>query len=42
VGRTGGTFLHTSRIRPSHVASSSVPERGRHTELWCPLVQGRG
>ena len=26
VGRTGGTFLHTSRTRPSHVPKSSVPE----------------
>jgi len=25
-GRTGGTFLHTSRTRPSHVKKSSVPE----------------
>jgi 6-phosphofructokinase 1 len=25
-GRTGGTFLHTSRTRPSHVSKSSVPE----------------
>jgi 6-phosphofructokinase 1 len=25
-GRTGGTFLHTSRTRPSHVAKNSVPE----------------
>lgn len=24
-GRTGGTFLHTSRTRPSHVPRSSVP-----------------
>ena len=24
-GRTGGTFLHTSRTRPSHVKKSSVP-----------------
>ncbi len=24
-GRTGGTFLHTSRTRPSHVAKDSVP-----------------
>jgi 6-phosphofructokinase 1 len=31
VGRTGGTFLHTSRIRPSHVASSSVPEHLKGT-----------
>lgn len=26
VGRTGGTFLHTSRMRPSHVPRSDVPE----------------
>ncbi|OQX83723.1 phosphofructokinase, partial [candidate division KSB1 bacterium 4484_87] len=25
VGRTGGTFLHTSRTRPSHVPASLVP-----------------
>ncbi|MGD9093232.1 MAG: ATP-dependent 6-phosphofructokinase [Anaerolineales bacterium] len=25
-GRTGGTFLHTSRTRPSHVKRESVPE----------------
>jgi 6-phosphofructokinase len=25
-GRTGGTFLHTSRTRPSHVAKSMVPK----------------
>ena len=25
-GRTGGTFLHSSRTRPSHVAKASVPE----------------
>ncbi|MCB0570266.1 MAG: 6-phosphofructokinase [Phaeodactylibacter sp.] len=25
-GRTGGTFLHTSRTRPSHVSKNSVPE----------------
>jgi 6-phosphofructokinase 1 len=25
-GRTGGTFLHTSRTRPSHVAKNNVPE----------------
>jgi 6-phosphofructokinase 1 len=31
VGRTGGTFLHTSRIRPSHVARSSVPEHLKDT-----------
>ncbi len=26
VGRTGGTFLHTSRTRPSHVPKLDVPE----------------
>ena len=26
-GRTGGTFLHTSRTRPSHVPKSHVPEQ---------------
>ncbi len=26
IGRTGGTFLHSSRTRPSHVSQSSVPE----------------
>ena len=25
VGRTGGTFLHTSRTRPSHVPPTAVP-----------------
>ena len=25
-GRTGGTFLHTSRTRPSHVSKSAVPD----------------
>ena len=25
-GRTGGTFLHTSRTRPSHVPADRVPE----------------
>ena len=25
-GRTGGTFIHTSRTRPSHIKKSSVPE----------------
>ncbi|MDP2137083.1 MAG: 6-phosphofructokinase [Candidatus Didemnitutus sp.] len=34
VGRTGGTFLHSSRTRPSHVPRSSVPEflRDRYTQ----------
>jgi 6-phosphofructokinase len=26
IGRTGGTFLHSSRTRPSHVSASNVPE----------------
>ncbi len=30
-GRTGGTFLHTSRTRPSHVKKSNVPEHLRDT-----------
>jgi len=27
VGRTGGTFLHTSRTRPSHIPKEDVPEQ---------------
>ena len=30
-GRTGGTFLHTSRTRPSHVDKDSIPEHLRET-----------
>lgn len=30
-GRTGGTFLHTSRTRPSHVSRADVPEHLRDT-----------
>ncbi|MBP8960455.1 MAG: ATP-dependent 6-phosphofructokinase [Bacteroidales bacterium] len=30
-GRTGGTFLHTSRTRPSHVSKNSVPEHLKST-----------
>ncbi len=30
-GRTGGTFLHTSRTRPSHVAKNMVPEHLQNT-----------
>lgn len=30
-GRTGGTFLHTSRTRPSHVKKERVPEHLRDT-----------
>lgn len=34
VGRTGGTFLHTSRTRPSHIKKKDVPERlaGQYTK----------
>ncbi len=28
-GRTGGTFLHTSRTRPSHVKKDEIPEHLR-------------
>ena len=28
-GRTGGTFIHTSRTRPSHVPQGRVPEHLR-------------
>ena len=30
-GRTGGTFLHTSRTRPSHLPRNQVPERAADT-----------
>ena len=30
-GRTGGTFLHTSRTRPSHVSRESVPDHLKPT-----------
>jgi 6-phosphofructokinase len=30
-GRTGGTFLHTSRTRPSHMAKGSVPDHLQST-----------
>ena len=30
-GRTGGTFLHTSRTRPSHMAKGNVPEHLKST-----------
>ena len=29
VGRTGGTFLHTSRTRPSHIPKNNVPQHLR-------------
>jgi len=31
IGRTGGTFLHSSRTRPSHVPASAVPEHLKET-----------
>jgi len=31
VGRTGGTFLHTSRTRPSHVPPTAVPDHLRES-----------
>ena len=30
-GRTGGTFLHTSRTRPSHMSKESVPDHLQDT-----------
>ena len=30
-GRTGGTFLHTSRTRPSHMSKASVPDHLQST-----------
>jgi 6-phosphofructokinase 1 len=30
IGRTGGTFLHTSRTRPSHIPDVNVPAHLRH------------
>jgi ATP-dependent phosphofructokinase / diphosphate-dependent phosphofructokinase len=30
-GRTGGTFLHTSRTRPSHMSKASVPDHLKNT-----------
>jgi 6-phosphofructokinase 1 len=34
VGRTGGTFLHSSRTRPSHVPQTAIPDhlRGKFTD----------
>ncbi|NLA47973.1 MAG: phosphofructokinase [Bacteroidales bacterium] len=31
IGRTGGTFLHTSRTRPSHMPRANVPEHLKST-----------
>ena len=40
VGRTGGTFLHTSRTRPSHIPKDEVPEhlRDRYTDEFNDLT----
>jgi len=38
-GRTGGTFLHSSRTRPSHVAKADVPEHLKETYLR-PAIAG--
>ena len=39
-GRTGGTFLHTSRARPSHVAKANVPEhlQEKYQNEWNDLT----
>jgi len=39
-GRTGGTFLHTSRVRPSHVAKANVPEhlQEKYRNEWNDLT----
>jgi 6-phosphofructokinase len=39
-GRTGGTFLHTSRARPSHVAKANVPEhlQEKYRNEWNDLT----
>ena len=36
-GRTGGTFLHTSRTRPSHVPRTNVPEHLKDVNSDHPL-----
>ena len=43
IGRTGGTFIHTSRTRPSHVPRANVPEhlRDRYPDLFF-LIPGYG
>ncbi len=40
VGRTGGTFLHTSRTRPSHVPAVNVPDhlRAQYQEPYNDLT----
>lgn len=40
VGRTGGTFLHTSRTRPSHVPAVNIPDhlRAQYQEPYNDLT----
>ena len=42
-GRTGGTFLHTSRTRPSHLPKERVPAHlvGTYTEKINDIDEGR-
>ncbi len=41
VGRTGGTFLHSSRTRPSHVPQAALPDhlRGRYQDETSDLTE---
>jgi 6-phosphofructokinase 1 len=41
IGRTGGTFLHTSRTRPSHIPLTRVPEhlRDKYTDEQNDLTE---
>ena len=41
VGRTGGTFLHSSRTRPSHVPRAALPDhlRGSYTDEISDLTE---
>ena len=41
VGRTGGTFLHTSRTRPSHIPKAAVPDhlRDRYSDEHNDLTE---
>jgi 6-phosphofructokinase 1 len=40
-GRTGGTFIHTSRTRPSHMAKDSIPEhlKDKYTDEMNDLTE---
>jgi 6-phosphofructokinase 1 len=40
-GRTGGTFLHSSRTRPSHIKKSDVPEhlKDKYTDEYNDLTE---